>query len=184
MRAVTSRQAQQGPRKTPFWREYERHVAKLVQALDLNATVKRDVKVRGEVSGVLRQLDALAEGAIAGEHMRVVVEAKEHARPVSIELVDGFVGKLLDLGAERGIFYAAGGFTGGARRRALKQRNPSIRLEHLKPVPQQSQPEMARLSRQPPTHFDYLTRVSAPPADPILARYREFLRGEETHCYE
>ncbi|MEU8680782.1 restriction endonuclease [Streptomyces sp. NPDC048611] len=179
---MTTPRVRRGPVKEIFWREYEKRVTELLAALDPNATVKHNQKIDGEISGVPRQIDALAEGSIAGQSMRVVVEAKCHGRKVNIEMIDGFVGKLLDLGAERGIFYSAAGFTDGAIRRANRQRNPNIGLEHL--------------DASPPTETSYHLGGTPPPFayeildgsvcgvdeamffGPVVETYEEFLRGE------
>ena len=103
-------------------------------------------------------------------------------------MIDGFVGKLLDLGAERGIFYSAAGFTDGAIRRADRQRNPNIALEHLDaspaPVPSYETANMVigRVSLEAPGA--YMGRsVSLDMQEPLITSpivdtYEEFLRGE------
>lgn len=174
-----------------FWRAYEKRIAALLAALDPNASVRHDETIVGHISGVPRQIDALAEGAIAGQTMRVVAETKCHTRKVTIEMIDGFVGKLLDLGAERGIFYSASGFTDGAIRRANKQRNPQIGLERIdaSPAPEFAD-EMAymvtrRIPRRPPAssnmRMEHAVRsdFEVPLFDgPVVETYEEFLRGD------
>lgn len=196
------------PADAAFWLAYEMQVAALVQALDANASITHNELRIGELSGVARQVDALAVGSIAGQTLHVVFEAKCYGRRISIGTVDEFIGKLLDLGAERGILYAAGGFTEGAVRRAERALNPRVGLEHLAvPVPDGAEPEAPlggvdpRFDRRPPTVHEYARlesrryedslyqpcRVESPairreepyePSAPTTTSYRTFLLGQ------
>ncbi len=47
--------------------------------------------------------------------------------------IDEFVGELLDVGCDRGVLYAAGGFSEAALSRASNARNPGIGCVHLPP---------------------------------------------------
>ncbi|MFF3555339.1 restriction endonuclease [Streptomyces tsukubensis] len=115
------------------WQEYEQEVAALVDSLDPGSVVQHNRLALGRISGVQRQLDAVVEGHIAGQHLSIVIEAKLHRRRVSIGVVDEFIGKMLDVGSDRGVLYAAGGFTDGALSRASNARNPGVGCVHLDP---------------------------------------------------
>ncbi|MGW3322498.1 restriction endonuclease [Streptomyces virginiae] len=165
--AANGRTKKRKPADAAFWLAYEMQVAALVQALDANASITHDKLQVGALSGVARQIDALAVGSIAGQTLSVVFEAKCYGRRVSIGTVDEFIGKLLDLGAERGILYAAGGFTEGAVRRAERALNPRVGLEHLSiPLPDGVEPEAPQhaedsspiLDRRPPIVDQYMRR--------------------------
>ncbi|MFJ4585317.1 restriction endonuclease [Streptomyces echinatus] len=188
---MTIRRGRRKPDKEVFWRAYEKRIAALLAALDPDASVKHNETIVGFISGVPRQIDALAEGAIAGQTMRVVAEAKCHSRRVTIEMIDGFVGKLLDLGAERGVFYSASGFTDGAVRRASKQRNPQIGLERIDATPPPdfsdavaySLPNrIPRTPRESNMRREHVVRhyfeVPVSLGAPVVKTYEEFLRGE------
>ncbi|GAA5081904.1 restriction endonuclease [Streptomyces similanensis] len=95
------------------WREYEQEVATLVDSLDAGTAVQHNRYAVGRISGVRRQLDAVVEGHLAGQHVCIVIEAKLYKRSVSIGTIDEFIGKMLDVGCDRGVLYAAGGFTDG-----------------------------------------------------------------------
>jgi hypothetical protein len=163
-----------------LWLAYEKRIKDLVKALDANASVEHNAKIRGLLSGVERQIDVLVEGTIAGQSIRVVVEAKRHGRRITIETVDGFVGKLLDLGAERGIIYSYAGFTEGALRRAGKQRNPAIALERFE-MPTEMADGIAYLlstsTRSDAAHTEWRRTPVAVPGH-YVETYEEFLRGE------
>ncbi|MFJ1776741.1 restriction endonuclease [Streptomyces anulatus] len=115
------------------WREYEQEVAALVDSLDAGTAVQHNRYVMGRISGIRRQLDAVVEGHIAGQHVSIVIEAKLYRRSVSIGTVDEFIGKMLDVGCDRGVLYAAGGFTDGALSRARNARNPAVGCVLLAP---------------------------------------------------
>ncbi|MEV6395583.1 restriction endonuclease [Streptomyces sp. NPDC051907] len=207
-KAVNRRPKKRKPADAAFWLAYEKRVAKLVKALDANATITHNEKQIGALSGVPRQIDALAVGSVAGQKMNVVIEAKCYGRRVSIGTVDEFIGKLIDLGAERGILYAAGGFTDGAVKRAERALNPRVALEHLanlippRPVPdaaprRDDRDDMARLTRTPPLVHEFsrlsqrsdahnllaveralLIEEPYKPSAPTTTNYRAFLLGE------
>ncbi|OCC13927.1 restriction endonuclease [Streptomyces sp. PTY087I2] len=179
--AVNGRIKKRKPADAAFWLAYEKRVAALVMALDANASITHNEIRVGVMSGVPRQLDALAVGSVAGQKLSVVIEAKCYGRRVSIGTVDEFIGKLLDLGAARGILYAAGGFTTGAVKRAERALNPGVALEHLanlippRPVPEPKprREDGDRLSRFPPA-IDYVL--------PIAHKYARIeARGDEPH---
>ncbi|MFF3732724.1 restriction endonuclease, partial [Streptomyces sp. NPDC002476] len=121
----TQRGQVRGKRQEP-WQHFEQEVAELVESLDSGATVEPDAHVTGLVSGATRQLDALVRGHVVGQDITIAVEAKRYKRPVSIGTIDEFVGKLLDVGCDRGVLYAAGGFSEAALSRASAARNPGI----------------------------------------------------------
>lgn len=74
----------------------------------------------------MRQIDVLVIGSVTGVEMTLVVECKLYQRRVAIGDVDQFVGKLIDVGADRGILYSGSGFTGGAAARAMGAANPTV----------------------------------------------------------
>ncbi|MGX1760378.1 restriction endonuclease [Streptomyces lydicus] len=90
---------------------------------------------------MLRQLDALVQGQLAGQPVSIAIEAKRYGRSVSIGTVDEFIGKMLDVGCDRGVLYAAGGFTDGALARASNARNPAVGCVHLAPSVEASVPD-------------------------------------------
>ncbi|GGY65573.1 restriction endonuclease [Streptomyces xanthochromogenes] len=124
--------------------EFESEVAELVKSLDSNAQVDPNAHVIGQVSGIARQLDALVTGTVAGQKITIAIEAKRYGRRVSIGTVDEFVGKMMDVGCDRGLLFAAGGFTEGALARARKARLPVVGVVHLKPKLPKREPVLER----------------------------------------
>lgn len=94
--------------------------------MDPNASVVHDKQIEGRLSGARRQVDVYVTGKVVGLDISVAVECKRHGRPSTIEVVDQFIGKVLDLGADRGILYSYSGFTSNAVSRAIGSSNPSI----------------------------------------------------------
>jgi hypothetical protein len=111
------------------WQLYEQQVEKLLAGLN-DGRVGRNVKRPGILSGQARQIDVLAEGTLVGEPVSIVVECKRYKKKrIGIDLVESFVGKLLDLGVGRGIMYSYAGFTKDAYLRAVGALNPRVTLE-------------------------------------------------------
>ena len=120
---------------SPLWQAYEEQVAELVAALDNNAEVVHNKKVEARLSKAVRQVDVWVRGKIIGQELIIVIECKFTSRPLDIGVVDEFVGKLLDLGADRGVLYSASGMTPNAVWRAMMATNPSIIPVTLEPAP-------------------------------------------------
>lgn len=109
-----------------LWERYEKSVAQLLAGLDERAKVKHDQSVDGRLSGTKRQIDVLAVGRIVDVEVVVAVECKRLKRPADIGVVDSFIGKLLDVGADRGVLYSFSGFTSAAAARAMGAQNPAV----------------------------------------------------------
>lgn len=115
----------------PMWRLFEQQITELASSMDDTTLVKHDVRCAGEVSGVQRQVDVWIEGTVAGRQHVVVAECKRWKNKVGIADVDAFVGKLLDVGADRGVLYTTSGFTSPALERAKGARHPRVALVHI-----------------------------------------------------
>ena len=110
----------------PLWMRYEQSVQTMLSALDSAARVIHNVHVDGRLSRARRQIDVLATGTVIGQQVTVAVECKRHGRPATIEVVDQFIGKLLDIGADRGVLYSFSGFTEKAVARAMGATSPNV----------------------------------------------------------
>jgi len=143
----------------PAWKNFEKDVTDFVTALDESALVEHDVKRPGVFSGRKRQIDVLVTGSVGDSKIEVAIECKRNAtKRLGIKVVDEFVGKILDVGADRGVLCAFGGFDRGAEARAKGATHPKIELRDL-------------------SHWDLL-RPWADIAD-------EFMRADcpNTHCW-
>ncbi len=116
----------------PAWKIFEKDVAAFVAELDDSAVVEHDVKVSGRFSGRKRQIDVRVTGTVGGSTFEVAIECKRNAKKaLGIAVVDEFVGKVLDVGVDRGVLYAFGGFDAGAKARAKGSIHPKIELRDL-----------------------------------------------------
>lgn len=80
------------------------------------------------MSSRTRQVDVLLVGRVADQELTIAIECKRYARRLGIGAVDEFVGKLLDLDADRGVLCSVAGFTAGAEARASGGRVPKVKL--------------------------------------------------------
>ncbi len=69
-----------------------------------------------------REIDVLLTAAVEDQPVKVAIECKNQRKPVSLEQIDAFVGKLQDVGipSHLGIYVSVNGYTGGAVERARK----------------------------------------------------------------
>jgi hypothetical protein len=132
------------------------------------------------VSGATRQLDALVRGQVVGQDIAIAVEAKRYKRPVSIGTIDEFVGKLLDVGCDRGVLYAAGGFSEAALSRASNARNPGIGCVHLAPYTDVAGLPRATLSPLEMAYEEHLDRIVGVDR---TQEYDEWLRSDVANLY-
>jgi len=113
----------------PAWQLYEDQITRLLASLH-DGKLTHDVTKRGQLSTRPRQIDVLAEGTLVGRPISIIVECKHYKKKrVGIDIVESFVGKLIDLGASRGIMYAYAGFTRDAYLRVANAYNPEVALE-------------------------------------------------------
>jgi type III secretion system FlhB-like substrate exporter len=73
-------------------------------------------------TGRTREIDVLISTQVAGYPVRVAIECKNESKPVGIEEIDEFIGKLQDVGLplQHGVFVSASGYAGNAAIRAQK----------------------------------------------------------------
>lgn len=67
-----------------------------------------------------REIDVLLRHRVAGDPVLVVFECKNEGKPVGVEYIDAFFGKLYDVGIppSQGVFVSSNRYTRGARERA------------------------------------------------------------------
>jgi hypothetical protein len=97
-----------------FYREL---VGTVMAALDSNSAVKTEQWITGPDGE--RDMDVEVRGTLKGVAHFILVECKDHARPIGIGLIDSFESKIRDLKCDRAIMFSNSGFT----RDALKKAN-------------------------------------------------------------
>ncbi|MDX3101623.1 restriction endonuclease [Nonomuraea angiospora] len=145
-------------RNSPSWRTYEEQVAQLLAAFDVEAEVIHNKRIEAKLSKVVRQVDVWARGTIIGQEIVIAVECKLKSRPLEIGAVDEFVGKLLDLGVDRGVLYSASGLTPNAVYRASAASNPSVIPVSLMPAPGPRGVPGLPIGYEDPDYADWLNR--------------------------
>jgi len=99
-------------------RELEILVAKIQAQLAPNAEVIHDARLDGRQSKRPRQIDVLVRQKIGQYEMLIVLDCKDHARPVDVKGVEEFSGLVQDVGANKGALVCPSGFTEAAKTRA------------------------------------------------------------------
>ena len=96
---------------------YQELVGTVMAALDPSSAVKTEQWITGPDGE--RDMDVEVRGMLNGAPHFILVECKDHARPIGIGFVDAFELKIRDLNPDRAIMFSNSGFT----RDALKKAN-------------------------------------------------------------
>jgi hypothetical protein len=103
----------------PKWKRFEEVVAKIQSDLAEDATVTPDDRIIGK-SGTVRKIDISIRKRVGQFELLVVIDCKDHASPIDINVVRAFRDLLDDVGAHKGALVSAGGYTKGAKDRAVQ----------------------------------------------------------------
>lgn len=82
-------------------------------------------------NGTEREFDIYYEFIVAGHLHRVAIECKNYKRPISIEIVDQFIGKLKDFNNINGYIISRTGYQRGAAEKAIANGIDLIEYEKL-----------------------------------------------------
>lgn len=97
----------------------ERLVALLERALGTDrARVESRVRLPDRITGMPREHDVLVTIEQAHHKIRIALECKDHARPVTVHMVEAFHQKCQDTGVQQGAIVSASGFAKTARQKA------------------------------------------------------------------
>lgn len=121
------------------WEEYEDAVLDECRRVyeHKGADIKKNVHIKGILSGVLRQIDILVTFPLLDYSSTIVIEAKHYSRKVSVKIVESFMGFLEDLGIENGLIVTEKGFSKAATNRAIKGRgNVTVEILSLSELQQ------------------------------------------------
>ncbi|MEU9606394.1 restriction endonuclease [Streptomyces sp. NPDC048057] len=88
------------------WLRFEKRIVEEARRMYPGAQVQHNAHVRGRISGKLRQIDVLVTARVGPHEIMVVIECKWRRRPADVGVVDSLVGKLQDVGADRGVLFA------------------------------------------------------------------------------
>lgn len=101
------------------WQSFEDLVADIQKDLSPNALVTPNDKIIGK-SGQTRQIDVSVRETVGQFELLIVIDCKDYKKRVDIKCVEEFMGLVEDVGANKAAIVAAGGYTDGAKKRALQ----------------------------------------------------------------
>ena len=107
------------PKQSAQGIQYEKRVREiLIQQLSIRdesgtSTVHHRQRLEGK-SLRRHEIDLCFEFELAGAHFRVLVECKDHKKPIGPRVVEAFAFAVDDLCAQKGILASSSGFTSGA----------------------------------------------------------------------
>jgi hypothetical protein len=112
------------------YRDYENGVADVVALLaGDNATVERNVRMPGRLSGVSRQVDVRITGRMFGlANQVVIIDCKRWGSKVDVADVGSFVDLVRDVGADGGLLITSSGASQGAHTRACAEAQHHIQV--------------------------------------------------------
>jgi hypothetical protein len=99
------------------WNDFEAYVFGFIRRHAPNATVRRNVRMRGVKSGKLRQIDILVERQIADFRLKIAIDCKCYKRKLNVDDVDRFLGTLDDIRVSKGVLVTAKGYSKAAYQR-------------------------------------------------------------------
>jgi len=100
------------------WKQYEKEIGDLFKADYPEADIRFDVEVLGRYSKTKRQVDVLIEDYLAGNRMRIVVDAKYFSKKINVKDVECFIAMLADIEAHKGLMITQKGYSKAAINRA------------------------------------------------------------------
>jgi len=117
--------------------EYRELVGRVMATLDPDSAVKTEQWITGPDGE--RDMDVEVRGMLNCFPHFILVECKDHARPIGIGFVDAFESKIRDLKPDRAIMFSNSGFTRDALKKAgrveiemasaMKARDNTIKIE-------------------------------------------------------
>lgn len=100
------------------WREYEKAVFEEFTKRYPDSRISWNVHVKGNLSGIDRQIDVLIDTDIDGASFRTAVDTKMYNKAIDIKDVEEFLGLVSDIGVQRGLMVTTVGYSQSALERA------------------------------------------------------------------
>lgn len=110
------------------WKRFEILAKEIQEKLFPLAEVKHNERIKGKLSGVLRQVDISMRTHVDNKELFTAIECKDYNRPVDVKDVETFLGLVKDVGAHKGAMVSYFGFTSAAKRVAEKSGLDLFRL--------------------------------------------------------
>jgi hypothetical protein len=102
----------------PKWKHFEELVAKIQADLAGDAIVTHDDRIIGKHTGAERQIDVSIRQHVGQFDILIVIDCKDHNKPLDVKDVEEFIGLVQDVGAHKASMVAAKGFSESAKKRA------------------------------------------------------------------
>jgi len=100
------------------WKEYEQEIFERFSLEYPDAEISLDVKVDGRYSKRKRQVDILIEQYIAGNRIRIAIDAKYFNKNIDVKVVENYISMLSDIEAHKGLLITNVGYSQAAINRA------------------------------------------------------------------
>lgn len=104
--------------KKAKWKKFEELVTKIQKDLSPNAIVTPNDKIKGHITGRMRQVDVSIRQQVGQFNILIAIDCKDRSVPVDVKGVEEFIGIIQDIGANKGAIVSATGFTSTAIKRA------------------------------------------------------------------
>lgn len=103
------------------WKKYEKNVLDYFQSRFPYALIRKNVKLKGRLSGIKREIDILIESQIFGCSIQIAIECKNWKSKLDVSDVGAFIDKLKDVGISKGVMISKLGYSSGAYQRAKSE---------------------------------------------------------------
>lgn len=100
------------------WKQYEKEILTYFQENYPEAIILFDQRVTGKFSKVLRQIDILIKGEIAGYQIKIVIDCKNFSNKIDVKKVESFCSMVEDVEAHQGVLITQKGYSKAAINRA------------------------------------------------------------------
>lgn len=103
----------------PKWKRFEALVAQVQKAFSPDAKITLNERIMGRWSDTLREVDIVVRQQVGQFGILIILDCKDHKRPVDVKHIEEFIGLVGDVSANKGAMVSASGFTETAKTRAV-----------------------------------------------------------------
>ncbi len=96
------------------WLDYQKLTASIYAELEPGSQVTHDDMILGVESHILRQIDVAIRTTVAGHNVLIIVDAKNHSRPLDVNAIGAFASVVRDVRASKGVLVCNSEFTSTA----------------------------------------------------------------------
>jgi len=100
------------------WKKYEKEIFEIFRNEYPDAEITLDAKIVGRYSKRSRQIDILIEQYVAGNRLRIAIDAKFFNKKIDVKTVENYISMLNDIEAHKGLLITNVGYSQTALNRA------------------------------------------------------------------